>query len=428
LAKKNTYQQELVALYRINVFLSSIADLAKLLHLIMEEAAATVRAEASSIALYDSRRKELYFAVALGKKGAKVKEIRIKLGKGILGYAAKSRKPLNIKDVRRDKRFSTSIDKKTGFTSRAILAVPIVHQKKLIGALEVINKKGAASFSAADVRLLEIIASQAAIAIENAQLYEKLLKKHRALQKKHKQFIAAQEKMLTMERLSTIGDMASRIIHDLRNPLSVIRGYAYLQGEDTISDKERKEFSTIIMDEVDRLTGMTNELLEFARGKVNLLFKDQSFGDFIKGVCNYLRRDFEGNKIKLTSDLAYEGPICMDKFKMQRAIFNLTSNAKDAMPQGGTFQIATALRGNQVELTFSDTGCGIPEQIKDKIFEPFVSHGKSHGTGLGMPIVKKIIESHGGSVSIESQPRREGSFSTVITVYLPLKQPEERSS
>lgn len=420
--------KEIAALYNINNFLSQIENLDSLLQMIMQEASKTVQAEASSIALYDPQQKDLYFSVSLGKKGAQVKEIRLKLGQGIIGFAAQNRKPLNIPDVSKDPRFHAGVDKKTQFKTKSILAVPIIRQKKLIGALEVINKKGGRCFTPQDVKLLEIVSGQAAIAIENAKLYQRLIQKHEALKEKHRQIIASQKKMLLMERMSAIGDMAGRMVHDLRNPLMVIRGYGELLKDPTTVGAEKEEYSKIIMDEVDRLTGMTTELMDFVKGKTSVLFKDYPLADFINELGNYLKRDFQAREINLIVESNFAGNVCMDKYKMQRAIFNVTFNAKDIIPKGGSFKIETKQAGDQVEISLSDTGPGIPPEIIDKLGQPFATFGKAHGTGLGLAIVKKIVELHKGALIITSPPPQPGAFNTTFTIRIPIKAAAQASA
>lgn len=422
MTKPINQNKEIAALYRINKFLACVEDLDKLLKVIMQEASSTVKAEASSIALYDNRQKNLRFMVSLGKKGAQVKEARLKLGEGIIGYAAQSRKPINIADAAKDKRFHTGIDEKTKFKSRTILAVPIVYKQRLVGALEVINKKGAAKFSSADIKLLEIVAGVAAIAIEDASLYQRLLRKHNALKTKHNRMIEMQKKMLLMERMSAIGDTASRMVHDLRNPLALIRGCAELLNNNALEAKERKKWANVIEDEVDRLTGMTTEVMDFAKGKTNLFFQNYPLDDFIREIAAYLERDFQPYNIKLIVELNYKGIVYMDKPKMQRAIFNLSFNARDVMLKGGIFKIETNFKDSMVEIKLMDTGPGIPQEIKDKLGEPFATFGKVHGTGLGIAIVKKIItEVHKGIFSVDSRPPEEGAFTTTFILKIPVK-------
>ncbi|MCP4649603.1 MAG: GAF domain-containing sensor histidine kinase [PVC group bacterium] len=413
------YKATIDTLYKINKFLGYIDDLNRLLTLIMQEASKAVTAEASSIAIYDQDEKNLKFTVALGEKGEQIKTIKIELGQGVIGAAARDMKPVNIADVTKHENLNANIDKKTGFKTKSVLAVPIMHNWKLIGALEVINKKNADYFSRQDEELLEIIAGQAAIAIENAKLYQRLDKKHQALLKKHKQLIEAQEKMITMERLSAIGKMASYLVHDFKGPLTGVRGYAQLL-DSKVSGEDKKNFIQIIIDSVDKLVGMINELLEFARGEPKLDFSECMLGDFIHDTCKIIEKDLQDNKIKLVKQLDYCGPVCIDKDKMRRVIINLCSNAKEVLSKGGIIKIETECYYEKITIKVSDDGPGVPDKIRKNLFEPFVTEGKSTGTGLGLAIVKKIVESHKGSIYLNcSSP--DDSFSTIFTIQLPEK-------
>lgn len=425
--KKQSKQNcEFTALHRINTFFGCIDNIDELLQRIMSEASQTVKAEASSIALYDSRGKNLRFTVSLGKKGKQIKEITLKLGQGIIGYAALHKKPLNIPDVSKDRRFHADVDKKVKFKTKSILAVPILRKQKLIGALEVINKKGAGHFTSADTKLLEIVAGQAAIAIENAQLYERLLQKHAALRTKHNRVIEMQKKMIRMERLSAIGDTTARVVHDLRNPFMVIGGCVELLRDGTASTEEREKYCKIVTDEIQRLNGMTSEVMNFVKGKTDLLFQNHHLGDFLQEVATYLERDFQPHNISLEIEANYNGKIYMDKFKIQRAIFNISFNARDAMTAGGKFKIQSNYVDNMMELRLMDTGPGMPQEIIKRLGEPFATSGKAHGTGLGLAIVKKIItEIHHGSFTVESrQPPVAGEFNTTFILKIPVSAPE----
>ncbi|MBU1125377.1 MAG: GAF domain-containing sensor histidine kinase [Candidatus Omnitrophica bacterium] len=421
--------KEISALHKINEFLGCIEDLDELLQLIMQEASRTVEAEASSIALYDSQQKDLRFTVSTGEKGKEVKEIRLKMGQGIIGYAAETRKPLNIVDVSKDERFHSDVDKKTQFKSKSILAVPILFKQRLIGALEVINKIGAPQFSDADVRLLEIVAGQAAIAIENAKLYQRLFQKHEALKTKHDRLVEMQKKMLRMERMSAIGDTTSRMVHDLRNPLCAISGCADLLKMPALSQEDRETYARIIGDEVTRLTGMTTEVMDFVKGKTTFLLRDYPIDDLMKEIGTYLERDFQPHNIKLQVESNFKGKACIDKAKIQRAIFNICFNARDAMTAGGSFKIVTNQVDSMLEIRLMDTGPGMPPEVAAKIGEPFNTSGKAHGTGLGLAIVKNIIaEIHKGTFTVESQPPREGEFSTTFIFKIPIAKPAQETS
>lgn len=418
----NNYNKLLGVVHRVNNFFGYIDNFDILISAIMKEVAQAMAAEACSIAIYDKNSKDLVFMYTLGEKSSTVKQMRIKIGEGIIGYAAKKRIAINIKDVSLDKRFMASVDRKTGFCTRSVVAVPLIYSKELIGAIEVINKKRG-SFTAEDVNLLEFIAGQAAISIENAKLYSKLKQKHSDLVQKHNKIVEARKKIMVMERLSTIGNMLGGIVHDLRNPMSNIKlvtDYIRLSGKQYFSEKEKEEYCNTISGEIERMNSMINDLLEFTKGQTNLSKTTIAFADFIDEILVYFKSEFKDSNIDLVVKSDYTGNVNIDRLKMQRVIFNLVSNAKDALPHGGLIKIESFSRDNRLYIKVSDTGCGISSAITKKLFEPFVTYGKSHGVGLGLAIVKMIVESHDGSITVVSNPPKTGEFSTVFIISLPL--------
>jgi len=166
--------ERLKSLLDISLKFGSTLDLQEILNLIMEIAKKTLDAEASSIFQIDEEKRELFFVVATGEKGKEAKTIRIPWGKGIAGWVAEHGKPLLVPDVSKDPRFFQDVDKKTGFKTKSILAVPLIRKGKVIGVAEVINKKGGGEFTVEDTILFEAIAEQAAVAMENAKLYSQL--------------------------------------------------------------------------------------------------------------------------------------------------------------------------------------------------------------------------------------------------------------
>jgi len=219
------------------------------------------------------------------------------------------------------------------------------------------------------------------------------------------------------ERLATIGQMISSIIHDFKNPMTTIKGMVGLMGDSEFSAEERKMYSDMVIEEVDRVVGMVNELLEFSRGgKGEFRKTDVVFRDILEKICTVYEKEFEQKNITMTKSFDFAENIQLDTEKIKRALFNIIDNARDAMTEGGTLHIATQKKEHTVELTIADNGPGMPPEIKENIFEPFVSHGKIHGTGLGMAITKKIIDDHKGFISLESVPGQ----GTTFTIRLPL--------
>jgi signal transduction histidine kinase len=157
--------------------------------------------------------------------------------------------------------------------------------------------------------------------------------------------------------------------------------------------------------------------LDFTRGVSASNFQDMEFKTVMDDVLSFIEKDLEKNNVKLEKNPNFEGIVTMDQDKIVRVFYNIASNARDAMPQGGMLTLTTALDGGYVRIDFKDTGTGMPDEVKKKIFEPFMTYGKKHGTGLGMAIVKKVIDDHHGTIDIES----EMGHGTTITIRLPVK-------
>ena len=231
--------------YRVNRFISSINNLDELLDLIMHEAEAAVGAEASCIALYEPSDGRLHMKFTSGEESEAVRHLSVAIEQGIMGVAASENTLLRVDDAQNDPRWDSSADKKTGFKTRSIMATPIRRRDQLLGVLEVINKRGDPRFTELDGNVLEVVASQAAIGIENARLFEQ---------------------MVQSERLSVIGRMSESIIHDLKKPMAVIRGFAEILGQPEVDPEKRRVFSALILEDVDRFLDMTHELLNYSQG------------------------------------------------------------------------------------------------------------------------------------------------------------------
>jgi two-component system, NtrC family, sensor kinase len=137
----------------------------------------------------------------------------------------------------------------------------------------------------------------------------------------------------------------------------------------------------------------------------------------MNAVLDYIEKDLDKNNIKLKKFAQFKGMVNIDQDKMVRVFYNIASNARDAMPQGGSLTVTTIEEHGYVRIDFTDTGTGMPEEVKKRIFEPFMTYGKKHGTGLGMSIVKKVIDDHNGKIEINSVMGK----GTTITIYLPVK-------
>jgi len=227
----------------------------------------------------------------------------------------------------------------------------------------------------------------------------------------------AQEELIQSERMATVGQMASSIIHDFKNPMSIIYSYIQiLKQKASRGGKRRHEAYDGIMKSVERMLDMTQELLDFSRGEMHLQLSESRVEDFIADVVEGVKMNLSKNNVKIIVDQRYHGALILDVDRLRRALINIINNAQEAMPDGGALTLRTKGEDGHVKIEIADTGIGITEQIKEKIFEPFVTHGKSKGTGLGLAITKRVIDEHRGSISVKS----EWGKGTTFTIHLPV--------
>lgn len=379
------------ALYRVHRLISAITDLNSLLAQIMIESRAVARAEACSLMLYDEATEELYFQVALGDKGdqlALMRDIRLKLGQGIAGATASTRQSINVPDVRQDPRFYSEADETSHFTTRSLLAVPMLDRDQLIGVIEVVNKTDGPAFTTADLHVMEMFSTLAASAITNARLIEANLRK---------------------ERLAAIGQAVAGMSHHTKNILTSMSGGADLI-EQAIREKNYALLDRawpIMKRSTKRISNVVQDMLTYSKPRaprrepcdVNLLIEDvrESFAEL-----------FAQRNVVIDVDTdALHGPVAVDGQGVHRCLFNLLTNAADAVPEtGGRVEItARGTPDGGVIIEVADNGPGVPESVRKEIFEPFFSTKGSRGTGLGLAVSRKIAREHGGDLAYED---REG--------------------
>lgn len=372
-------------LVEISKRVNSSLDLDNLLEIILNTAAQTVGANRGTLYLLDEQKNELWSKV---QKGSSVVEIRLPVGVGIAGAVAKSGKAVTITDAYADPRFNPQIDQATGYRTKTVLCMPMKNrEEKIIGVLQLLNK-AAGPFNDEDKKFIEAFSVHAAIAVENAQLAQK---------------------MVQSERLSAVGKMASTIVHDIKSPMSTMRLAAQVLRKKT-TEKAAIEFLDDMVQEIDRFLSMTQEILDYSRGLSVMNIQVVNFGETMESMATYIEREVSRRNVQVERNLEFSGNLKIDPDKLLRAFFNVAVNAADAMGKGGTLRISSRRMDNMAVVEFSDNGCGMPDDVKARIFEPFFTYKKRYGTGLGMAIVKKIIDDHKGSLEVES---RVGEGTTV---------------
>jgi len=297
----------------------------------------------------------------------------------------------------------------------AFAAVPLVFKGEARGAIYVDNQFREREITDEDIQILTMFASEACLAMENASLYESL---ENALMNLR----ATQGRLVRSEKLAALGEMAAKIAHEIKNPLTVIGGFAARlarKGQKKELDGATSgRYTRIILKEVQRLERIIHQTLYFSREVVPAL-KHVDLNDEIREALTMFREDLEEARILTDLDLSAETPnISADPDQLRQVLWNLVSNAIQAMEDGGRLTVASrpALpdEGDGVVFLVGDTGGGIPHDVVHNIFNPFFTT-KAKGTGLGLPIVHAIVEKHGGSIQLDN---REGKGVT-FSVFLP---------
>lgn len=226
----------------------------------------------------------------------------------------------------------------------------------------------------------------------------------------------AQQELLQAERLATIGRMASTISHDLRHSLTTILAYAEFLSEGTLRESRRVEYYQEIRKAVNQMTDQIQALLEFSRAKTVYRPAPGKIAEIIERAVHAVkaRPEFNGVQVITAFDGSTEGRF--DAGSLERVFHNLVLNACEAVPAAsGRIEVSTRQTPEGLEIRVADNGVGIPDEIRDRLFQPFVTAGKDNGIGLGLAVVQKIIQDHGGQVGVE----HTGADGTVLRISLP---------
>lgn len=229
------------------------------------------------------------------------------------------------------------------------------------------------------------------------------------------------DEIIQAERLALIGRFATGIVHDFKNPLTIIRLASELACNDQASPVLRLESHAKISRQVDRMTNMLQELIEFSRPTEHRpTLAVMAFNAFMNPLADEVRQELADRGVKLILPAAAPAiGVRLDPTRVSRLLYNLLNNAVEAMPDGGTIHLRFIEHPNDLQIDVADSGSGIADAVAPMLFQPFATHGKPNGTGLGLSICKRIVEDHGGRIWVENRPGHGATFSFT----LPLAQP-----
>jgi signal transduction histidine kinase len=341
-------------LLEMTLDLVSTFDLRALLQRIVDAARELTQSEAASLLLHDPKSNLLHFEAATEPIEIDITKIFVPVENSIAGQIFQDRKPLSVNNASDDNRLFREVDDLTQFQTHSIMGVPLMVKNRAVGVIEVINKLDG-DFNQDDIQLLEFLAAQAAIAIENTRLFQQ-------------------------------SDLIAEIVHELRTPLNALVAAAHLLRRPELNREQQEQLSETISNEVNRL-------------------KPQALSDNLE------------LSMKLDSNL----PVIQgDRNRLKRLLLNLLTNAIKYNQPEGTITVQASESSDYIHLQIHDDGIGIPEDLLPNIFERFYraprAEGRVGGTGLGLAIAKRITQSHGGEIWVESKVGQGSVFHVKLPI------------
>lgn len=369
--------RELSLLYDFSEKTASTTALSEVLDVVLRKAVDVVRAAGAAIVTFDTESSAQQQLAAVGVvPSIKTRDVArvMENGRTLVGLSTDS-----LHEVQGEAWLGT------------LACIPLRTAGKAIGVL-VVQAGAGREHAPEDQRLLTALASLAATRIEHSRLTEAAAKRR---------------------ELVAVGHLASAIVHDFKNPLTAMRGFAEMIQMEHIPADEHAALAGQIIENADRIWTMVEEILHFVRGNRASLDLRKTSGEALAQRLASSLPYGVSDRIRIHIDLAHLGELVVDEQKIERVIVNLVRNASEAIVGSGNIRVhgeAAPDDSDAIQIVVEDDGPGIPWQIRANMFDPFVTAGKPGGTGLGLAIVRKIVEEHAGSVAVQSEAGRGTRF------------------
>jgi signal transduction histidine kinase len=388
---------------------NSTLNLDDTLLVVTREAGQLMDAKVASLFLLDDGGELLELKASFGAGPDYVNRPPVRLSESLIGSVIRRRKPIQELDVAKSGRYVQSmLAHHEGLAS--LLSVPLLFGGTATGVLNIYSRAPHV-FSDEEVRIVATLAELSAVAIEKARLYERI--------------VDVEEQLRQSEQLSAIGLLAAEVAHEIRNPLTVMKMLFHSLDLKFPSGDPRNEDAKIMGQKIDHLNRVVDQILDFSR-RAAPKFAQLQVNRLIDDLGLLTRHKLQAQRIEFVRETDPDIPELMaDATQLEQAFLNLTLNAADAMPEGGRLTIFTRYRAASegqeaaVLLEFCDTGKGMTDAQQKAAFSSWFTADKTSGTGLGLAIVLRVIEAHGGKVSI----RTKVGVGTTFVLELPLDRP-----
>jgi len=380
---------EVNLLYEIEREMNQAYNLEELLNKLVEKICEALKIEASLISLLDQNNEYFTLRAAQNINLENLKDFTFSKTEGLTGKVTKKAKAMVINNTTTETLFEAEFWNQLSLKINQLVLTPLIINKQVIGILMLFNKSEQDEFfREEDIRIIDSLASQISRSIEAYRL---------------------RDEKIQAERLASIGNMMSAIVHDIRTPMNNINGFVDLMQEEN-EMATREEYAEIVMTQIKTLTNMTTDILDFAKGKTNILPIKYPVNKIIDRFNKVFEHDVTSRGYQFETACNTQSMIYVDPEKIHRVFMNIMKNALEAMDKGGKFSLTADQENGEVVFKLSDTGQGIPAEIKDRLFDSFVTSGKEGGTGLGLAIVKELVDQHKGKIEVDSVPKKGTTF------------------
>ncbi len=411
-----TEQPVVDLLSEISSLFASSLNLKENIDFMLRAAHQLVEFDAATVYLLDERGQELSAMATYPHSDQLPTVARFAVGEGIVGWAVRQAKLVNIPDATSDQRFKT-LDR--GHPPRSMLVVPLATPQRMVGAIS-LGRRKVSPFTGLEAALARVLTNQAAIAIENARLYHSLRRQLEQIEAQRKELVEANAQIREVSRLKS--EFLANMSHELRTPLNAIMGFSELLKDNLagpLSDQQRHDCLQTIHTSGQHLLALINDVLDLSKieaGRMDLLSETFVVAPALREVLNVIRPLAMKKEIDITIGVQPEDlTVHADKSKVKQVMYNLLSNAIKFTPHGGRVMVSARIEGDALRVAIADTGIGIPPEHQGHIFTAFyqVQGGNNReypGTGLGLALSKRLVDLHGGTIGFESKPGRGTTF------------------
>jgi len=389
----------LESLVSVGQTINRTLNLDDVLEAITREAAGLGRARACSLQLLDATGEWLEVRAQHGAGKEYQQRPPLSVAESLMGSVVRRRKPMQEGDLQNSAQYQhAEIARLEGFVS--LLSVPLVYSETCLGTLNVYTAAPHV-FSNEEVSTLAALAELSAVAMEKARLYERT--------------VDVEEQLRRNEQLSALGLLAAEVAHEIRNPLTVMKMLYHSLDLKFPEGDLRREDARVLGDKMDHLDSIVDNIVNFARNAEPRMAPVQ-VSELLDDLALLTRHKLQHHSIVLErADVPEMAAVNADATQLSQAFLNVILNAVEAMPEGGTLRISTHRNADELRVAFADTGPGMTAAQRERAFTGMLSTTKEKGGGLGLAIVAKVAEAHGGRVELGSEEGR----GTVITFCLP---------